>query len=480
MFAKQIMETSLTSQIADAIFGKITSDTYNGDVSFCATLRALLANRIGEDSIRVKYSHNTWNADQINHNDSKTIFGASVDQGIYNCIEIHNVKSSTEAYRRAFFDKLDNDETSFVRSYPGYVELTAIRECIAKQVNVRVYTNADIKRTVIFVEQLNTRIWHYLQCFTVQYCKWYFKDNPISKEEQDLLVSLSDRYPAKYEELIETIASNFDFRTYLIDKVVMKFEKQARQRQLENVEHRIQEAAEELQYLLDQYREKSYSLDDLRVQRMGLNSIIESGEDNNELADYFRSHKMLDPVDTRGSHLSFIVRTYLDGYDPEMYETIAKNQRSHLYRNYSTNGVFDSVENRKKLMDAIFSDDPVLKVKMCAFYDLDIRGSVESAVGYHFPRNCADYIPNPHLHHHDCLGDHRRFIMERLKENDLLGAIEQCISSAKSINIGEDVTVKYFLEDLFTTSARVIEVKDGRSLTPTEALAWLEEYEKEA
>ena len=133
--------------------------------------------------------------------------------------------------------------------------------------------------------------------------------------------------------------------------------------------------------------------------------------------------------------------------------------------------------NTKKLLDAIFGDEPVLRVKICAYYDMDVRGDVDSMRRYRFQPNCNDYMPNPHLNHYNCLGNHRRYINDRLTDGDVVGAIEQCIASAKSLNIGEGATMEYFLHDLFQTSRKIIELPDHTSVNPSEALKWLKDQE---
>lgn len=453
---------------------------FNGDSSFRATLRAILAPRVGsDDKVGLTYTHSTYAADSIRSSNPKDVFRACLGGVESNRLYIHNAHATIDTSRKALFDAIDDPEKGFVKQFPSFVELTAPRKFVEQKGigNMRFFSSDEMKTSVVFVEMLNIKLWHLLQCFVYALFKWYFVDKPISPEEKELMSSLAKKSSTEYEELIEAEAAKYDFRGKLIEKVVARFESESRRAQLAAVNDNISNTETDARNTLERYQNLIEALDQLRIRRYGLQAIIDSGDIDSELSEYFQSHKMLDPIGANGSKLEFIVRTYLDGYDPEMYASIARNRRSYMYNNYEVSDKFSDVENRKKLLDAIFSDDPVIRVKMCAYYSIDTRGSVDSMRGYSFPRNCQDYIPNPHLHYHDCLGDHQRYISERLLEGDTIGAIEQCIASSKSINVGEDITVKYFLQDLFTSKNKVIELSDGRNVTPSEALDWLNEQE---
>ena len=124
-------------------------------------------------------------------------------------------------------------------------------------------------------------------------------------------------------------------------------------------------------------------------------------------------------------------------------------------------------------MDALFLENK-FKIKLCAVYHLDIRGTLDTTSNYHYPANCSDYLPNYHLQRHECLGDYRRVVTGYLERGDTIGAINACIASAKSININESgPTFNPFMREVFTTNARCIQMPDGTSVTPTEAFKTL-------
>lgn len=480
MFNKALNEMTLSSRMADNMFPNITAAEYNGDTSFAATLRALLIPRIGEGKINLILQQGSFRSFRIDHDFFYNYEYRWIDYAKSDTIVMYNFQVSDKSNDQDFFDALDDPENGFIKRNERYTALDAVSKALSSSVNIRAYSNLETRTTIVFVSRLNMRSWHLLQCTIPAIVRWYFTESKITEEEKKLLMSLNNRNSTDYERLIEEFASKFDFRTYMIDHVVTGFEKATRESQLNSMDNNIENIEYEIRSILDRYKGYIEQLDEYKVRRAGLAEMIRTGEGSTELTDYFRSNKQLDPVEVSGSHLKFIVRTYLDNYDPELYETMAKRPGSHLYHDYDTVPKFENAGVRKKFMDAIFSDDPILRVRMCAYYDLDIRGHVSSYSGYRYPNNCSDFIPNPHLQYHNCLGDHQRYINERLLAGDTIGAIAQCIASAQSMNLGEDVTVKYFFQELFTTKKKVIELPDGTHVSPEEALDWLNEQEKEA
>ena len=476
MFGKSLSNLSLSNANADLAFRNIQGRTFGDDRSFIATLRALLLPRVGEETVSMVVRSNTYRSSQINSVDRTVLFRDAFGRLDKGTLTVFNVRTSVESDRTRFMEVLDDPESGFLKIYNGYVELTNIRQFVANVMDARFYTNEERHSTVIVVNQLTIRKWHYLQAFTPRYFKWFFDSNPINEDEKNLLASLIQRNPQEYEQRIEHFAELVDLRSYMIKNALGDFEKRSREEQLRAVNAQIENTRRRMNELMQSYQSYIDELDNYNVRRVGLTQLINSEDSGSELIDYFLSNKTLDIIETDGSHIYFIVRTYLDAFDPEMYAAISRHDDSHLFRGYDVmSEVFSSPDSRKKLMDAIFSDDPELRIKCCAYYDLDIRGQSNSTSHYGFPPNCHDRLPNPHLQYHNCLGNHRRYINDRLVNGDLIGAIDQCISSAKSVNIGEDVTMHYFLRDLFASDEKILENSDGVAFTPAEALQWLNE-----
>ena len=174
--------------------------------------------------------------------------------------------------------------------------------------------------------------------------------------------------------------------------------------------------------------------------------------------------------------LSSLFIPVLSNYDPDRYAVYSRNERSSLFGYLSVDSNFKKdLDKTRTLLNEVFSSDPVIKVHMCGYYRIVISGSVDTSHGYMYPPSCKDEVPNPHLQYHSCLGDNGRYILEPLKNGDLITAIEQCIVSAGSVNIDEGVSVGPFVRDILKNSIAPFELPDGRRVNAAKALEWIEQ-----
>lgn len=66
MFSKEITGLTLTSSVASNLFQNIYGDNFREDVSFLATLRALLYSRVPkEESVSLQYHTSSYHASQL-------------------------------------------------------------------------------------------------------------------------------------------------------------------------------------------------------------------------------------------------------------------------------------------------------------------------------------------------------------------------------------------------------------------------------
>lgn len=135
----------------------------------------------------------------------------------------------------------------------------------------------------------------------------------------------------------------------------------------------------------------------------------------------------------------------------------------------------------KRLMTAIFLDN-TLKIKFCAAYKFDLRGTVYACSNYDFGQYGVNHMPNPHINIHSCLGNYQRTINNILKDKNYIGAVEQCIASCKSLNFGDSIVMQEFMDELYGINNRgdsdvFIELPDGTMVNPKDAVKWLKEQE---
>lgn len=476
MFNKCVSQTALTTPIMDGYFSNITGDTYREDSTFISTMRALLYERIGENNVRFVFGFANHSEDVVRSATCKGVFDSvnacanPQHEGIY----LFQMGGTGENVAEVYAEKFDDPNEGFLTAAEGFRELLDLKTFFAQVMKARFYINEEKRVTFIFAFDLDMRKYHFLQIAISRYLPWYFAEKKLTADERKLVQSLNSRYASDYETAIADVAGKIDIRDHTIRYVVGDFEKRSRMQQVETAKQNIRQIHDRINDNVNTYRQLIEQLDKAEINVAGLQAMVEGSSDSSELIDFIIHNKAFMPIAADGLRIELIVKTYLDSFDPEMYTTMAANGHSHLWNGYSVDKEkFRNKGNKRKLLDAIFGEDGVLKLKACAYYSVDVRGSVDSRRSYNFPREYADCMPNPHLQHHNCLGNHRQFINECLMRGDMIGALSQCLSSARSINIGESATVERFLHDLFSTDAKVIELPDGTSVSPEEALEWL-------
>ena len=476
MFNKNLGGLTLATGAADACFPNTSGSSFCGDTSFLATIRALLLKRNRSATVRFRITNSRHRAHDIQMASHQAVFGAILNTREDETILLHDLIGSEED-AQAVMDKFDDERQGFVRSHNNFCEMKDLREFVSRVMNARFYINENRHMTIILVSHLDLRKYHYLQSILPRYMPWVFADNPVDDEERSLLHALTEKYAPTFERMLDVFTHKIDFRAMAVQTVLGGFEKRAKQGRVNSLHDTLERINSMIADNVNSYTRLITDLESTSLQLAGLEAQMREDKQESELIEYFTCNRQLTPLDTYGTSFSFIVNTYLESFDPDMYQVMAGKPTSHLFRGYDVGGDFADEAIRKKFLDAIFSDEPLLRIKVCAFYQINTVGSVESSSNYRYPSECMDRIPNPHLQYHNCLGNHRRYIQECLREGNLIGAVEQCVSSAKSINIGEGVTVTRFLGALFRSNNRIIELPNGESVNPRAALAWLLEQE---
>ncbi len=480
MFSMALGQLALNSGVANRFFKNINADSYQNDYTLGTTLRVLLKDRLPEHTsfyadfrlIKARSRMNDCTPLELVRN----LAGMTCYENSLNLMYINDGlgTKADDIYERlrVNYARVIKEET-----FANLKELPDLSKyCETKGIKASFFINEVSHYVCIILSNANLKKHHFIQSLLPRCFPWWFDAKPVTEDELKILQSLQKTSSTEYVRLIEEYTAKIDLRNFMIKNVMGDFEIAGYRMRYNSKLNQLQTIRERIKDNIIQYKILMEEQDETNTLLRGLQIIMNEKSDNHELADYFCSNKSIDPIDTNDNRLTFIVKNYLDNYDPDMYEVLARNPNSHLFCGYDHEvdiECFKSVENRKMLLDALFSSEATMRIKTCALYTLDLRGYVESVAFYSFPGDCYDMIPNPHLYYYDCLGNHKRYIEERLTEGDLIGAVEQCVASAKSINIGEAPTMSSFLCNFFSSECgdkKCIETDDGKCLTPAEAL----------
>ena len=154
MFKANITQTPFTTDAANACFQNITGQPFGYDVSFLATLRALLAPRMGEeDRINLVFGSSNFEAGALRGvSDERAV---SAICGSYYLSDrgqliIHSLKGNQEGNEASF----GAIEKKFTSVYDGYHRQEKLKVFYRKSFNLDCYINPELKSTIVFVENL--------------------------------------------------------------------------------------------------------------------------------------------------------------------------------------------------------------------------------------------------------------------------------------------------------------------------------------
>ena len=365
-------------------------------------------------------------------------------------------------------------ETDFTETKDKF---TKLEKFLTEKLNQKIYIRTlDDLTAMVFCSNLNTQTVHAVQVFIPQYYPKLFKENERTDDETALLVGLSQVNDAAYCRAVQTFLEREDVRRDLMHMEVSGFERLIRRRRYDETKRELEHIVDSMDDYLRRYSELNQKRVQYQLMVDGARNAVNAVEENSELEQYLSSNKNLTNISVTSDSISFIVKTFVNPYLPDDWDNLSRN--GSIFRGRQNVGnCLDDPENLKLLLDAIFSRNHTLKLKMCAFFKLDYYGNeVRSCTGYNYvERNPAlkDYIPNTHLNRFNCFGQNMADILTQIRENDTIGAIECCINVAKRINVSEGPTFGPFIESLKLCRGKCIVAPDGTEMTATEAVNYL-------
>lgn len=479
MFREIIAQTPFTTEATDACFENIRGGAFANDTTFLATLRALLAPRMGEnDSIDLTFGSSDYTASAIRGASDEAVVGAIC--GRYRLYDngqfiIHSFKSNQEGIEANF--KVIGKK--FASVYEGYHRQGKLKDFYRKSFNLDCYINPELKSTIVFVENLDVKKMHYLQVSILAMLPWYLDPKVgVTEEEMELIYSMRETTPDKYNLCLAKMAEKYDFRSARIRQMLSGFETKYEQMECDRVKR-------EIESFDDQIRGLNRSIGDLLRRRnddcillLGLETKIAEGCES-EIMEYFLCNRNLVLERVRDCSMSFSVKGYLEYFDSDMAGRIIQNRGSLVYSYGLASRGAAGAEKAERLLTEIFvRDDPRLKIRFCAAYQFNMNGTVSAIQEHRFGPELDGYMPNTHIDDYGCMGGYKQEINTMLLEHNYIAALEQCVASCKSLNWGDSIVMDRFMYRFW--DARCIELPDGRVVTAEQAIQWLEEQDSPA
>lgn len=479
MFKERIGETVFTSGEARLVFAEtIDGANFDDDCSFKSTLRAMLGKRVAVgESLTLSVNRGAFNKDT---DLARITNGMRLSGDGYFCIFHCTNYDELEA-----MEMLDSVDSRFMRVFKGYEKVGKITDYYRQpehkaQFKVLCFINRELKSVALFTSNLDSlKKWHYLQQCIVPAMPWYFDgDMPVNETEMRLLASLKEKTSDSYLSCLEDIASAYNFRSMKIHRLLDGFESKGDKLRLGEVERSIRDQDSVLQDYRDRLAQLLSKREKTLIERLGLEQRILVGSSSNGMMEYFECSKNLELDEAGDQSCVFSTSGYFTYFDTEMAERIIGKESSFVYYN-SDGELYTKIEPKRmaKLLTSVFVDE-VLKVKVCAGYKMIIGQQVLAMSNYRFPYKFNDYMPNPHINRHQCLGNYETVLNSLMCEHDYIGAVEQCSASCMSLNWADSVPMRDFVYRMYHDDKKYVVLPDGSSVKPIEAIEWLEKQEE--
>ncbi len=485
MFRQPIVESPLIGEYQNEfhIMGRVFGNEFEHDVSFVSTLRALVLPRMDDDEETLEFKYRTSYVSQrdIERNtpDHLMRFVTMMDDASDMCgntLYVINVGTPDEKTETNLLSLI---EEKFQKKFPGLTKVEKFTVFFRKIFRASCYLDAENKTSIVFCSNLDIRRYHFLQIAVPVMLPWYFtKDKALTPEEMELIESFKEKTPEKYLGILEKVAARYDFRSMRIKSELSGFETKYLEAEASKVARSVDSIMRDVRSHESSISDLLRTYNELNIRLMGLNAKIAEGNRESEITDYFLVNKNISLNVVNGGDITFTCRGYVEYFDEEIVRKYMENPRSILYRvdSRDMSGKIPP-DDVKMLFQALFVDEE-LRMKFCAMYTISVSGGVKAISGAKYTPQFGDCTPNPHIDRYSCLGNNERAIREQLMNHNYVGAIEQCISSCKSLNFADSAVISEFMRRFYGISKanmKCIELPTGETVTPIKAIEWLKE-----
>lgn len=471
MFSYKFIELEpFVTTAGNEIMNNITATNAFGDVSLLATMRALLFERLNGEKFHAGVT-DLW--------PKKNVLKETLDELLGNdiCNKIVFYNAATEADFNQAIAALSDAELKKDKDH-NLTYLKELSQGIAERAPLKchVYNNPDKNIALVVAQSLDIRTLRLLSTLMTRYCPNFFKDKPLTPEEKELLGTLTRRSSEDYKAALLKVSKKMNLRDKFLKVMIGNFERREMETMIVKTERRIRDFAMQIDNFMMQYSDavRKHKTEMMTLEGMKLS--LENQCENSELLTYLTARPNIELIKIDGDTIHVNIKTYCDIFDQTIWDKYAA--RGEIFRNNgAVRPCFEKPENARKLLNAIFCEDPLIRLKFCGYYNLSLRGSVYSQSNRNYGPDYADYLPNPHLQIHACLGDNRTQISRMLSDGNMIGALECTAASCKSLNMGEITqTIRPMIRDILSSTKKIIHTEDG-DMTPEEALTWLNEKE---
>lgn len=348
--------------------------------------------------------------------------------------------------------------------YPVAPFLTAASE-------TRVYSNAALKITIIFVRQATDKWIDRLCSSMFRVLPWYFEGG-MTDDETALFKSVSKGDADTFNSIINNLCAAYDFKGSRFKKTLIGWNDGYRKKQIATLQNNI----DSLHNSVTEHQQSiERCLRDIEASSTNLLALQAQGDSaDDSVYKFFMSHNNIVIHRTtlgagEGNVMEYAVLDTIEYYDSDAFLRVYNNAGS---------SIGGANENVRKILYAVFAENKgVFKVesmfKLINLSSLNVMRHSRTGI-YE-----KTHLAHPHLVHYGCLGGNSSYISNFLQQGNWDMAIEQSIAATKNINFGDAVVISQFVSDvrraLDYNDCKCIIADNGTEMTPAEFLAYISE-----
>lgn len=448
------VNTIITSSDADAFFG---DDDLFGNLTLRATLRF------------IALKHHQGDIETIKPIKAQTMsfYESNTGNEYANYAKEHGIELLILTAPRGAQLLTINEDGWVSLDTPPY----PVAPFLSSASETRVYSNATIKSTIIFVRQATGK-WIDALCSSMfRILPWYFTDG-ISKDETALFKAINTKDSEAFVKIVNDTCAPYDFKAVRFKRMLIGWNDGYRKQQIiklknnaENTLKLISDHQERITNLLNALNEYNANLTSLQAQ-------CDSSDDS--VFRFFMNHHDISICNislntNNGNIMDYCIFDTLEFFDRDEFLRVYNNELSNI-------GC--APKDIRDILYAIFGleeNKGLFRVEsMFRLANLSSLNVLRERRSHQYDYT---HLPHPHLVNYGCLGGNSKYINQYMQQGNWDMAIEQSIAATKNINFGDIVVIDSFLRDIRNSmdSCKCIVANNGKEMTPREFLAYINE-----
>lgn len=335
----------------------------------------------------------------------------------------------------------------------------------------RVYSNADIKSTVIFVRQATEKWFDALCSSMFRVLPWHFEDG-ISADETALFKAINAKDGDTFTKIINDLCAPYDFKGARHKRTLVGWNDGYRKRQIETLKSSAASTLANIENYQKEIDKLLINLSEYNINLAALQAQGDSADDS--VYKFFMNHRNIVICDTRlgtssGNVMNYSILETIEFYDLDEFLRVYNNKSSNIGR---------ASQDIREILFAVFGLEEgkgVFRVE--SMFQLVNLASLSVLSHNRSQQYNKTHLPHPHLVNYGCLGGNKKYITEFMQQGNWDMAIEQSIAATKNINFGDATVIDSFIGNIesMMDDCRCIIADNGKEMTPREFLTYIRE-----